>query len=94
MPTNTSPAFSVPSDSFSSEQVKQIIAAFSGMDVLDTQAAADYLHVSRQHLELLRLKGGGPRFAKIARLVRYRRASLDQWLLDCEVGSTSEKTAT
>ncbi|GAA4002639.1 helix-turn-helix transcriptional regulator [Pseudomonas aeruginosa] len=59
-------------------------------DVLDTQQAADYLQVSRQLLELLRVKGGGPRYAKLGRLVRYRRASLDEWLASKEQSHTAE----
>ncbi|EOV0937468.1 helix-turn-helix transcriptional regulator [Pseudomonas aeruginosa] len=59
-------------------------------DVLDTQQAADYLQVSRQLLELLRVKGGGPRYAKLGRLVRYRRASLDEWLASKEQNHTAE----
>ena len=59
-------------------------------DVLDTQQAADYLQVSRQLLELLRVKGGGPRYAKLGRLVRYRRASLDEWLASKEQNHTAD----
>lgn len=59
-------------------------------DVLDTQQAADYLQVSRQLLELLRVKGGGPRYAKLGRLVRYLRASLDEWLASKEQNHTAE----
>ena len=58
-------------------------------DVLDTHGAAAYLSVSRQLLELLRVQGGGPRFSKLGRLVRYRRAALDAWLIDRERSSTS-----
>ena len=55
-----------------------------------TEEAADYLKVSRQLLELLRVKGGGPRYAKLGRAVRYRRAALDEWLEANEQNHTAE----
>jgi excisionase family DNA binding protein len=58
-------------------------------EVLTTLEAANYLGVSKQLLELLRLKGGGPRYAKLSRLVRYRRSALDEWLIEHERVSTS-----
>jgi len=59
-------------------------------DVLDTQGAANYLGVSRQFLEAARVSGNSPRWAKLSRLVRYRRSSLDEWLAENERSSTSE----
>lgn len=38
-----------------------------------------------------RLKGTGPAFLKIGRLVRYRRADLDSWLESRRRQSTSDK---
>lgn len=58
-------------------------------EVFDTGDAAAYLKVSRQLLELLRVTGGGPRYVKLARLVRYRKAALDDWLLENERAHTS-----
>ena len=59
-------------------------------EVMDTAGAARYLHVSRQLLELMRVSGGGPRYAKLGRLVRYRQASLDRWLVERERSHTAE----
>nr|WP_146910654.1 helix-turn-helix domain-containing protein [Arenimonas daejeonensis] len=56
---------------------------------MDTDEAAGYLRMSPQNLELLRLNGGGPMFAKLGRLVRYRRVSLDRWLADNERANTA-----
>jgi len=47
---------------------------------LDTQAAADHLGLKRQTLEAWRCRGGGPRFVKLGRAVRYRQADLDGWI--------------
>ena len=58
--------------------------------VMDTDEAGAYLRMSSQNLELLRLNGGGPKYAKLGRLVRYRRVSLDRWLADNERGHTAE----
>jgi hypothetical protein len=49
-------------------------------EILDTVGAAGYLKLSKQRLESLRLRGGGPKFVKLQRSVRYRRTDLDAWL--------------
>lgn len=59
--------------------------------VLDTSAAAAYLGLSRSMLEKLRVYGGGPRYLKLRRLVRYRPEHLDEWMAERLVSSTSEK---
>ena len=57
--------------------------------VMDTDEAAAYLRMSPQKLELMRLEGGGPKFAKLGRLVRYRKVSVDRWLADNERANTA-----
>lgn len=49
---------------------------------LTTAEAAEYLHVSKQHLEIKRHKGTGPAYCKPAgsRLVRYYLPDLDAWM--------------
>jgi predicted DNA-binding transcriptional regulator AlpA len=39
-----------------------------------------------------RLTGGGPRFIRVGRLVRYRRADVEEWLDSRTVTSTSAET--
>jgi predicted DNA-binding transcriptional regulator AlpA len=58
--------------------------------VLDTRAAADFLGISPRTLEGLRVRGGGPRFVKIGGSVRYRIASLEEYLRQQERVSTSD----
>jgi len=58
--------------------------------VLDTRAAADFLGVSARTLEGFRVRGGGPRFVKIGGSVRYRLASLEEYLRHQERTSTSD----
>lgn len=47
---------------------------------LDSNAAADYLGLKRTTLEAWRCRGGGPRFVKMGRLVKYRTADLDAFI--------------
>ena len=48
--------------------------------LLTETQAADFLSVTIRALQAWRQRGGGPRFAKIGRLVRYRMADLTAWL--------------
>ena len=58
---------------------------FDGLpQYLKTAEAAAYAHTSKAYLELARYRGTGPPFLKIGRMVRYRRASLDLWLIQHE----------
>ena len=59
-------------------------------DVMTTEQAARYLQVSAQFLEIARSRGGGPRFSKLGRAIRYRREALDQWLIENEVANTAQ----
>lgn len=58
--------------------------------VLDTRAAAAFLGVSARTLEGFRVRGGGPHFVKIGGAVRYRLASLEEYLRHQERTSTSD----
>jgi len=59
----------------------------------DTEGAAKFTMFAASTLEKLRVYGGGPRFSKVGRSVRYHSSDLDQWLRSRVVGSTSEKEA-
>jgi hypothetical protein len=58
--------------------------------VMSTEELARFLRCSTQMLEILRCKGGGPPYAKIGKLVRYRAESVLAWLAAHEVRSTSD----
>lgn len=64
------------------KQSKTVPAAKRESEFLDTQAAADYINMSRQFLEIARHRGdgSGPEYIKLARAVRYRPAALDRWM--------------
>lgn len=57
---------------------------------LNTAAAARHVGVSKSTLEKLRVYGGGPRYLKLGRLVRYRLSDLEHWLGERLAASTSE----
>ena len=57
---------------------------------IDDREAADMLGLSRAYLRNLRVSGGGCRFSKFGRAVRYRVGDLLAWANDNAVHSTSE----
>lgn len=58
--------------------------------MVDTPTAAQYVGLSRFTLEKMRLYGGGPRFSKFKRAVRYAIHDLDAWIEKNSAASTSE----
>ena len=58
--------------------------------MVDTPTAAGYVGLSRFTLEKMRLYGGGPRFSKYKRAVRYAIEDLDAWIEKNSAASTSE----
>jgi hypothetical protein len=53
--------------------------------------AAEYLNSSTSTLAKKRLYGGGPRFSRIGRAIRYAKSDLDHFMVTNTVSSTSEK---
>ena len=58
--------------------------------LLTTAQAAAVLGLSPRTLERYRIVGGGPRFRKIGRWVRYLQSDLDEWLNGCARLTTSD----
>lgn len=52
--------------------------------------AAELLNLSTRTLQAWRIKGGGPRFLKLGRAIRYRIADLNTWLEARALAHTSE----
>jgi len=48
--------------------------------LLNTEQVASYIGLAKQTISELRVKGGGPKFCKIGRAVRYKREDLDSWI--------------
>jgi len=57
---------------------------------LTTNQAAEILGLKRTTLEAWRCRGGGPRFIKMGRAVRYRQRDLDVWIESCLRDNTVE----
>ncbi|WP_375762447.1 helix-turn-helix transcriptional regulator [Bradyrhizobium sp. B025] len=55
--------------------------------------AADYLNTSTSTLAKRRLYGGGPKFSRIGRAIRYAKADLDEFMALSAVSSTTEGSA-
>ena len=55
---------------------------------LRTPEAADYLGLSTSLLEKMRIRGNGPRYAKLGRLVVYAISDLDAWVNEHKQTST------
>jgi predicted DNA-binding transcriptional regulator AlpA len=58
--------------------------------LLDTKEAARRLGLHPNTLEKARTYGGGPKFCKLGRTVRYRPCDLDAWTAERIVESTSQ----
>ena len=54
------------------------------------QEAADYLGLKKGTLEVWAVTGKGPRFLKMGRAVRYRKADLDTFMEESLRAHTSE----
>ena len=59
-------------------------------EVLSAKQAASYLGCSREHLARLRIRGTGPKFAKLGKMIRYRKTEIDKWLDEHERTQLSE----
>lgn len=61
--------------------------------LLDQNAVAKLLNCTTKFLEARRVRGGGPAFVRVGRLVRYRPSDLDQWIEARLATSTSDRAA-
>lgn len=59
-------------------------------ELLNEEQAAEVLTVTPKALQAWRSRGGGPRFFKVGRLVRYTQAHLEEFLASRVRTSTSD----
>lgn len=57
------------------------------------QEAAEFLKISEQTLRIQRIKGGGLKYVKVGRLVRYRQSDLETYLNARTYENTSQMGA-
>jgi predicted DNA-binding transcriptional regulator AlpA len=67
------------------------IAACS--NIMRTRDAAAYIGLAESTLEKRRVSGGGPKFIRLGRSIRYRVEDLEAFLAEHVFGSTSEYAA-
>jgi excisionase family DNA binding protein len=72
------------------DEIVRAANAKKGSPFLNTDQAAHYVGLSRRTLEKMRTAGGGPRFRKHGRYVRYHIDDLDEWSAEHVKTSTSE----
>jgi predicted DNA-binding transcriptional regulator AlpA len=76
-----------------SETVQTVVnnpQTVSKLRLIDTVQLAEYLGNEVNTCEGWRLKGIGPRFIKVGRLVRYKIQTVDLWIESQTRNSTSE----
>lgn len=61
--------------------------------LLKTREAATHIGLAVTTLEKMRVYGGGPKYLKLGRAVRYRIDHLEEWLDERLTASTSETVA-
>lgn len=72
------------------DEIIRAANAKKGSPFLDTAQAAHYVSLSRRTLEKMRVAGGGPKFRKHGRYVRYHIDDLDDWSAARARRSTSD----
>ena len=69
-------------------ETHSILASLVRSDLLNTEQAATYLGVTSRTLEVWRCtKRQAIPYIKVGRLVKYRKAELDQWLAQQTIGA-------
>jgi predicted DNA-binding transcriptional regulator AlpA len=58
---------------------------------LKPREAAEYVNGSTSTLAKWRLYGGGPKFSRLGRAIRYAKRDLDEFMASRTVASTSEE---
>ena len=61
--------------------------------LLTETQASEMLQIGVRTLQSWRVRGGGPKYKKLGRAVRYRLGDLREWTDNQTVSSTSEETA-
>jgi excisionase family DNA binding protein len=76
---------------FMEDEAQRAAMAKKGSPFLSTAQAAFYIGLSRRTLEKMRTHGGGPKYRKHGRYVRYHIKDLDDWSTSRMHQSTAEE---
>ena len=60
------------------------------MSVVDTKGASAHTGLAESTLEKMRVTGGGPKFCKLGRAVRYRISDLEEYVAERVRENTSQ----
>ena len=58
--------------------------------LVDEDNLADLLNVQVKSVQAWRSRGGGPKFIRVGRLVRYSQDDIEAWVASRRMASTSE----
>jgi predicted DNA-binding transcriptional regulator AlpA len=72
------------------EQLRDTFLSLPNDGLADGNMLASFLYCSPQTVEKMRLTGTGPKYAKLGRLVRYRKSDVLAWLDEQSRSSTSQ----
>lgn len=71
-------------------EMTETTSSITNKALMTESAAADFLGVSIRTMQAWRVRGGGPRYAKMGKAVRYRPSDLDAFVAENMAASTSE----
>ena len=72
------------------DDINRAARAKKGSPFLNTEQAAFYLGLSPRKLQEMRARGGGPRFRRHSRYVRYHIDDLDAWSKGVRADASSD----
>ena len=72
------------------QHTDQVVTESATQVMLTTAQAARYLSLAVSTLNKWRCHGGGPKFLKLGRAVRYRQSDLETFVAERVLGSTAK----
>lgn len=67
------------------ELEERVVDGAAGPEFMTTAQVAKHINISQAKLAQMRARGEGPKFSKIGRAIRYRRADVDAWVAEHRV---------
>lgn len=92
-PTETLPPDAVTISDESARTAKSASEFLPPDRLLSRAQVEQHFGISKRFLEVAAVRGGGPRFARIGRSVRYQVSELRRWIEENSVSSTSQEVS-